>query len=29
MGCHQQTVRDFYSSSKTTPIPSKLKLRVT
>ncbi|CAF1935922.1 unnamed protein product [Rotaria magnacalcarata] len=29
MGCHQPTVRDFYSSSKTTPIPSKLKLRVT
>ena len=29
MDCRQQAVRGFYSSSKTTPIPSKLKLRVT
>lgn len=28
-GGHQQTVRDFYASSKQKPIPTKLKLRVT
>ncbi|CAF4557208.1 unnamed protein product, partial [Didymodactylos carnosus] len=29
MGCHQQTVLDFYSSSKPKPVPSQLKSRVT